>query len=95
VLNDPNDFDLKDWIMRNIYPDDPMERRRNELRSSAEASGFANDDLRNLGEPDFWELHFDRGTNAECTTAAEAEGWAVTSLADVDASSNRGSSWLF
>lgn len=72
---DPDDFDAKDWIMRNIYPDDPMELRRNELRGWAEAAGFQNIDVRNLGVPDFWEMRFDRGTNAECTTAAEAEGW--------------------
>lgn len=76
MLNEPNDFDHKDWIRRNIYPDDPMERRRNDLRSWAKAAGFANDDLRNLVEPDFWERRFERGTNAECTTAAEAEGCA-------------------
>ena len=72
--DDPN-FDAKDWIMRNIYPDDPMELRRNDLRSWGEAAGFTNVDVRNLGQPDAWEMRFDRGTNAKCTTAIEAERW--------------------
>lgn len=75
AVNDPDDFDPKDWIMRNIYLNDPVELRRNELRGWAEAAGFQNIDVGNLGEPDFWEMRFNRGTNTECTTAAEAERW--------------------
>lgn len=72
---DPDDFDAKDWIMQRIYPDDPLELRRNDLRGWAEAAGFQDVDVGNLGEPDFWEMRFNRGANAECATAAEAERW--------------------
>ena len=61
--------------MQNIYLNDPVELRRNDLRGWAEAAGFVEIDVRNLGQPDAWEMRFDRGTNAECTTAAEAERW--------------------
>ncbi len=73
-VDDPN-FDAKGWIMQRIYPDDPVELRRNDLRGWAEAAHFENVDVRNLGEPDFWEMRFNRGTNAHCATAAEAEYW--------------------
>ena len=69
------DADHIDWIMRNLERDDPVERRRNDLRGWAEAAGFVEIDVRNLGEPDFWEMRFHRGANAECRTAAEAERW--------------------
>ena len=75
VNDDPDDFDAKDWIMRNIYPDDPVELRRNDLRSGAESAGFQNVDVSNLGEPDFWEMRFSRGANDECTTAAQTKHW--------------------
>jgi hypothetical protein len=75
VNSDPDDFDLKDWIMRNIYPDDPVELRRNDLRGWAESSGFQNVDVGNLGEPDFWEMRFTRGANDECTTTAQIKRW--------------------
>lgn len=75
VSNDPDDFDPKDWIMQRIYPDDPMELRRNDLRGWSEAAGFVDIDVRNLGEPDAWEMRFNRGANAECVNAAEAERW--------------------
>lgn len=75
VTNYPDDFDAKDWIMRNIYPDDPVELRRNDLRSGAESAGFQNVDVGNLGEPDYWEMRFTRGTNDECTTAAQTKHW--------------------
>ncbi len=61
--------------MQRIYPDDPLELRRNDLRGWAEAAGFQDVDVGNLGEPDFWEMRFNRGANAECATAAEAERW--------------------
>ena len=61
--------------MQRIYPGDPMELRRSELRGWAEAAGFESIDVRNLGNASAWEMRFDRGTNAECTTAAEAERW--------------------
>ncbi len=63
------------WVMRNIHVDDPVELRRNDLRGWAEAAGFADVDVGNLGEPDFWEVRCRRGTNRECGTAAEAERW--------------------
>jgi hypothetical protein len=76
VVNyDPDDFDAKEWIMRNIYPDDPVELRCNDLRGGAESAGFQNIDVGNLGEPDFWQMRFDRGTNDECTTAAQIKRW--------------------
>jgi len=75
ALNGPDDFDIKDWIMRNIFLNDPVELRRNDLRGWAEAAGFADVDVGNLGQPDFWEMRFNRGRNTECTTAAEAERW--------------------
>jgi hypothetical protein len=62
--------------LRSGDPDDnACELRRHELRGWAEAAGFQNIDVRNLGQPDAWEMRFDRGTNAECTTAAEAKRW--------------------
>lgn len=70
-----DDFDAKDWIMRNIHLNDPVELRRDELRGWAEATGFTDVDVRNLGEVDFWEMRFNRGTNKECETAADAERW--------------------
>jgi hypothetical protein len=73
-VDDP-DFDAKDWIMRNIHLNDPVELRRNDLRGWAEAAGFTDVDVRNLGEPDFWEMRFNRGTNPECTTAAGVGRW--------------------
>ena len=58
--------------MRRICPDDPVELRRNDLRGWAEAVGFEEVDVRNLDEPDFWELRWTRG-NRRCGTAPEAE----------------------
>jgi len=67
--------DLDEWILQNARVDDPVELRRNDLRGWTEAAGFADIDVRNLGQPGFWEMRFSRGTNTECTTAAEAERW--------------------
>ena len=75
ILGDDLNCDAKDWIMRNIHLNDPVELRHNELRGWTEAAGFVDVDVRNLGAPDFWEMRFNRGTNAECTTAAEVERW--------------------
>jgi hypothetical protein len=72
---DDLDADHIDWILRNLELDDPVELRRHDLRGWAEAAGFQNIDVGNLGEPDYWEMRCNRGTNAECTTAAEAERW--------------------
>ncbi len=72
---DDLDLDLMRWIMCNIRIDDPVERRRHDLRGWAQAAGFTHVDVGNLGEPDFWEMRFRRGTNRECRTAAEAERW--------------------
>ncbi len=71
---DPNDvFDAKDWIMANIELNDPVELRRNDLRNEAEAIGFADIDVRNLGDLNGWEMRFNRGDNRHCATPAEAE----------------------
>lgn len=75
VKDDSDDFDVKDWIMRNIFPDDPVELRRTDLRGWAESAGFQNIDVGNLGEPDFWQMRFNRGANDECTTAAQIKRW--------------------
>ena len=75
TLNAPDDFDCMEWIMRNIQLNDPIDLRRNELHGWAEAAGFENVDVRNLGDLAGWELRFDRGTNDDCTTAADAERW--------------------
>jgi hypothetical protein len=73
---EPYQFDaLDEWILQNARVDDPVELRRNDLHGWAEAAGFSDIDVRNLGQPDFWEMRFSRGTNTECTTAAEAERW--------------------
>jgi hypothetical protein len=72
---DDLDADHIDWILRNLELDDPVELRRHDLRGWAEAAGFQDVDVRNLGQPDAWEMRCNRGTNAECTTAAEAERW--------------------
>ena len=71
---DPNDdFDIREWVLRNIELNDPVELRRNELRSWAEAAGFANIDVWNLGDLDGWEMRFNRGTNTECSNVVEVE----------------------
>lgn len=75
AIADPDVFDIREWVLRNIQLNDPVELCRNELRSWAEAAGFENIDVRNLGDLAGWELRLNRGTNTECTTAAEAERW--------------------
>ena len=69
------DLALFEWIMRNIELDDAIALRRNDLQGWAEEAGFQDIDVRHLGEAEFWEMRFNRGRNAECTTAAEAERW--------------------
>jgi len=74
VVVDPNDdFDIREWVLRNIQLNDPVELRRNDLRSWAEAAGFADIDVWNLGDLDGWEMRFNRGTNIECTNVVEVE----------------------
>ena len=58
-----------------IEREDPIFLRRTELRRWAAAAGFEDVDVRPLGEPDFWEMRFRRGTNVECTNLAQAERW--------------------
>jgi len=71
---DPNDdFDIREWVLRNIQLNDPVELRRNDLRSWAEAAGFADIDVRNLGDLDGWEMRFNRGTNTEYSNVVEVE----------------------
>ena len=70
---DDSDFVLFDRILRDLEWDDPVELRRSDLRGWAEAAGFANVDVRNLGTVDFWEVRCGRGTNDECNNATEAE----------------------
>ncbi|HEX5220277.1 MAG TPA: hypothetical protein VFZ59_11970 [Verrucomicrobiae bacterium] len=77
VNHDPDDFDHMEWVRQNIHLNSAIELRRNDLRGRAEAAGFENVDVGNLGEPEFWEMRFNRGTNTECTTAVEAERWFV------------------
>jgi hypothetical protein len=70
---DEADFALFERLVKNLELDDPVALRRNELRVWAEAAGFADVDVRNLGEANFWEMRCNRGTNRECATAAEVE----------------------
>jgi len=75
VIDPADDFDAREWIVANIELNDPVERRRNELRVRAEAAGFTDIDVRHLADPNGWEMRFHRGTNTECATADEAERW--------------------
>ena len=59
ICDDPDEFDSKDWVMRNIRLDDPIELRRKELRDWAESSGFRNVEVRNLGGLTGWEMRFE------------------------------------
>ena len=71
---DPNDdFDIREWVLLNIELNDPVELRRNGLRSWAEAAGFTDIDVWNLGDLDGWDMRFNRGTNTECTNVVEVE----------------------
>jgi hypothetical protein len=82
---DPADdpaFDAKDWVMRKIDLNSPVENRRAELRRLAETAGFEDVDVRNLGAPEFWEMRFSTGANARCATAAEAETWVTQFVND-------------
>lgn len=78
----PYQFDALDrLILETARVDDPVELRRNELRGWSEAAGFVEVDVRNLGQPDLWEMRFNRGTNPDCNTAAEVDRW-FSDLAD-------------
>lgn len=70
-------LDVKDWVMRHLHLNDPLELRRAEIRRQAEAAGFADVDVINLGTPEFWEVRFSPRANVGCTTAAEAERWLI------------------
>ena len=62
-------------MTRTIDLADPAARRRNSFHRWAEAVGFAGVEVRNLGDPNSLEMHFSRGTNDLCNTAADAERW--------------------
>jgi hypothetical protein len=53
---DPDDFDVKDWIMDNICLNDPVKLRRNELRRFTEEAAFEDVDVRNLSDLRGWEM---------------------------------------
>ncbi len=61
-------------FIKSIQPDNPVFIRRRDLLEWSSAAGFEQIDLHHLGD-DCWEIHCRRGTNAECTNAAEAERW--------------------
>ena len=91
--SDPTDepaLDVKDWVMRHLHLNDPLEHRRNELRHQAETAGFEEVDVCNLGTPDFWEVRFSPGANVGCTTAAEAERWLIHIIGVAPASVRNG-----
>jgi hypothetical protein len=77
TCDDP--FDDPDYIMAWINTIDFLPEslviRRNEFIQWAEAAGFEDIEMRDLGEHDFWEFRCSRGTNAECTTPAQVERW--------------------
>ena len=62
-------------MTRTIDPDDPVALRRNSFCRWAEAVGFQNVIVGNLGDPNSLEMRFSRGTNDLCNTAADAERW--------------------
>lgn len=73
-LDDPN-FDVMGWIMSIDFLPESLVARRNEFMEWAGAAGFENIEMRHLGEDDNWEFRCNRGTNAECTSATQAERW--------------------
>ena len=73
-LDDPN-FDWMDWILNIDFLPAPMVARRNQFVEWAGAAGFVNIELLYLDEYDTWVFRCNRGTNAECTSAAQAERW--------------------
>ncbi len=71
-LDDPN-FDWMAWIMTIDFLPEALVLRRKEFIEWAGAAGFVNIELRHLSENDDWEFRCHRGTNAECTTPAQAK----------------------
>jgi hypothetical protein len=63
------------WIMTLDFLAEPLVTLRNEFIEWAGGAGFQNIEMRHLGENDDWEFRCKRGTNAECTTAAQVERW--------------------
>jgi len=74
-FDDPN-FDYEGYIAKALEAVDfPVCLRRTELSRWAAAAGFEAVNVRHLGEPDSWEMRFQRGTNVECTNLAQIERW--------------------
>lgn len=61
------------WINTIDFLPEPLFARRNAFIEWAGAAGFTNLEMRYLGENDDWEFRCSRGTNGECTTAAQVE----------------------
>ena len=62
-------------MTRTIDLVDAVARRRNSFHRWAEAVGFQNVVVGNLGDPNSLEMKFRRGTNDLCNNAADAERW--------------------
>ena len=62
-------------MTRTIDLVDAVARRRNSFCRWAEAVGFQHVVVGNLGDPNSWEMKFNRGTNDLCNNAADAERW--------------------
>ena len=73
-FDDPN-FDLMAWMMSLDFLPPPLVARRNNFVEWAGAAGFVNIEMRDLDRHSVWEFRCQRGTNAQCTTAAQAERW--------------------
>jgi hypothetical protein len=71
-FDDP-DFDIMAWINTLDFLPESLVIRRHEFIEWAGAAGFVDIEMRDLDEPDFWELRCKRGTNAECTTPCQIE----------------------
>jgi hypothetical protein len=71
-LDDPN-YDWMDWVMTLEFLPEALVLRRNEFVEWAGAAGFENIEMSGLDEHDCWEFRCTRGTNAECTSAAQVE----------------------
>ena len=73
-FDDPH-FDVMAWIDTIAFVPAAQVATGLEFRGWAGADGFEKIELCYLGEGDGWEFRCNRGTNAECTTAAQAERW--------------------
>jgi hypothetical protein len=73
-LDDPN-YDWMKWVMTIDFLPAALVARRNDFMEWAGAAGFDNIEMRDLDAHDCWEFRCNRGTNAECTTAAQVERW--------------------